>query len=253
MRKIKSQSLSDEVKQEVLNYIKTSFDGKDNKLPTEDQFSEMLGVSRITIRTALNDLANEGIIFRRQGKGTFVNPQAVSMKVQFSPVTLFSDMIAQCGYKPTVKLLKSQISRADEQLADLLEIAAGDEVIVARKIFFADKKPCAYCEDYFASTILTDPSDMKLMNEYPNSLFDFLARRCNRKIEWDRTEILTVTNADVPELTEYFQCEDKIKSFLLLDCLNFDNNDRPVVYAKEYVDTNYIKFNSIRQKAAISE
>lgn len=250
MRKIKSQSLSNEVKEEILKYIKSSYQDNDqnHKLPTEEQFSEMLGVSRITVRTALNDLANEGIIFRRQGKGTFLNPQAVTMKVQFNPVTLFSEMIVQCGYKPTVKMLGYQMITADLQLAQLLQVPPGSALVLARKIFFADGQPCAYCVDYFSADILKKPDDLTHMDDYPNSLFDFLAARCDRKIIWDRTEILTVTNQDEPELSPLFQCTDTTKSFLLLDCINFDGNDTPVVYAKEYVDTNYIRFNSIRQK-----
>ncbi len=252
MRKIKSQSLSDEVKNEILNYIKDTFDGKDNKLPTEEQFSEMLGVSRITIRTALNFLANDGIIFRRQGKGTFVNPEALRMKVQFNPVTLFSEMIEQCGFKPSVKLLPSTSQKATKDLAKLLNVVVGSEIIFTRKIFFADKNPCAYCEDFFSIDILKNKADLKLIEDYPNSLFDFLHERCGRKIEWDRTEILTVTNQEVSQLTEHFQCGDTIKSFLLLEGINFDGNDQPVVYANEYIDTKYIRFNSIRQKAYLS-
>jgi len=248
MRKIKSQSLSDEVKEELLKYIKTSFDGSDNKLPTEEQFSTMLGVSRITIRTALNDLANDGIIFRRQGKGTFINPQAVSMKVSFNPVALFNDMITQCGYTPAVKLLKTDRKQADEDTAKLLDVPEGSDVVVARKIFFADKHPCAFCEDVFAVSILKNEADLLLMNEYENSLFEFFYERCDHKITWDRTEILTVTNHDREDLSDLFQCDGQIKSFLLLECINFNSNDQPVVYAKEYIDTNFIRFNSIRQK-----
>ena len=66
---------------------------RDNKLPREEALAEMLGVSRITIRQALNDLASEGIIFRRQGRGTFVNVDSLDIKVTFSPVSELTQMI----------------------------------------------------------------------------------------------------------------------------------------------------------------
>lgn len=248
MRKIKSQSLSGEVKNEIFHYIKNNFSGTDNKLPTEEQFSEMLGVSRITVRTALNTLANDGIIFRRQGRGTFVNPQALSMKVPFNPVTLFREMIRQCGFHPSVKLLPTAVIKAGDKLSKELNVSKESEIVFTRKIFYADKHPCAYCEDFFSIDILKERSEQKRIEDFPNSLFEFLKERCGRKIEWDRTEILTVTNREAEQLTEAFSCQDEVRAFLLLESLNFDDKDLPVVWAKEFIDTNYIRFNSIRQK-----
>lgn len=248
MRKIKSQSLSNEVKAEIYQHIKSSYDGTNNKLPTEEQFAKMLGVSRITIRTALNELASEGIILRRQGKGTFINPQALSMNVSFNPVTLFSEMIRQCGFQPSVKLLESEYTKADQQLAKDLLVEIDSDIIITKKIFFADKKPCAFCVDYFSTSLLGSNSDLLHLGDYPESLFDFLEMRCSRKIAWDKSEISTTTNQIEKMLTEHFQCGKKIKPFLRLDCINFDTDDKPVVYANEYVDTDYIRFNIIRQK-----
>lgn len=249
MRKIKSQSLSNEVKAEIYHHIKATFDGTNNKLPTEDQFAQMMGVSRITIRTALNELASEGIVFRKQGKGTFINPQALSMKVSFNPVTLFSEMIKQCGFLPSVQLLENDTIAADKNLAQQLQVDEGSQIIVTRRIFFADKKPCAFCIDYFSPLLLRSESDLSHLEDYPESLFDFFEKCCGRKITWDKSELIATTNQQEHMLTEYFQCNTEVKPFLRLDCVNFDTEDRPVVYSREYVDTDYIRFNSIRQKA----
>ena len=80
------------------------------------------------------------------------------------------------------------------------------------------------------------------------SIFDYIYSYSGRKISWDKVEIFTTTNIDKKDLTEHFQCMEKVKSFLLLEGINFDQNDEPVIFAKEYIDTNYICFNSIRKK-----
>ena len=248
MKKIKIKSLSSEVKTEIYNYIKKNFDGTNIKLPTEDEFSDILGVSRVTIRTALNELASDGIIFRKQGRGTFINPQAVTMKVQFNPVVLFKEMIMQSGYTPSVDILGYEEIRPDKETAGKLGINENDNIIMAKKVFYADKKPCVYCEDYFSKEIFRKDSDLVYLKDYKESIFDFIYTYSGRKISWDRVEILTVTNHDKKDLNTYFHCEDKLKSFLLLEGINFDQEDRPVIFAKEYIDTNYICFNSIRKK-----
>lgn len=66
-QKLRVKSLSGQAKEAILQYIEEMDLKTDNKLPREEALAEMLGVSRITIRQALNDLAAEGIIFRRQG------------------------------------------------------------------------------------------------------------------------------------------------------------------------------------------
>lgn len=248
MKKLKSQSLSGEVRDEILKFIKKSYDGQNTKLPTEEQFSEKLGVSRITIRTALNSLANEGFIFRRQGKGTFINPEAISMKVPFAAVHLFNDIIALGGYEPTVATLPSAITPAPAPVAEMLHVQPGEPLVMAPKVFYASNTPCAYIEDYFSLAILGHAGDYREIEGYSGSLFDYLDERCSRRIIWDRTEIKTVATADDEHVARQFKSNNTAKSLLLLDCVNFDQNDEPLLFAKEYIDTAYIQFNSIRYK-----
>ena len=104
-QKLRVKSLSGQAKEAILQYIEEMDLKTDNKLPREEALAEMLGVSRITIRQALNDLAAEGIIFRRQGRGTFVNVDSLNIKVTFSPCMELTQMIKKSGYAPSVRLL----------------------------------------------------------------------------------------------------------------------------------------------------
>ena len=61
-QKLRVKSLSGQAKEAILQYIEEMDLKTDNKLPREEALAEMLGVSRITIRQALNDLAAEGIL-----------------------------------------------------------------------------------------------------------------------------------------------------------------------------------------------
>ena len=97
--KVKEQALSQLTKQSILQYIQSMDLSISNKLPREELLAQELGVSRITVRSALNELASEGIIFRKQGKGTFVNQQALGMNVVFNPIGDLRDVIANSGYE----------------------------------------------------------------------------------------------------------------------------------------------------------
>lgn len=245
--RLRTKALTEEVKIYLSKYIKSLDLKKSNKLPSEEVLADLIGVSRITIRGALNEMASEGIIFRRQGKGTFVNIEALEMKVRFNPVMEFREMILNSGYSPSVKLMEMTVVEADEYLSEKLDIGLGESVVVAKKVFYADENPCAYCIDYIPKEIIGPEDDAEYL-KYENSIFEYIYKKTGKSITWDRVEILTQTNLENPELGEVFDVGSAVKSFLALKGINFDNDDMPLVYAEEYIDTNFIKFNMIRQR-----
>lgn len=69
------------VKDYVLSQIENQEFTKDDRIPSESEFSKLLDVSSITVRKALSELVNEGVIYRVRGKGSFVaNQSTVSEK-----------------------------------------------------------------------------------------------------------------------------------------------------------------------------
>ena len=71
---INKQNLSDAVAEKLREYIRSSDAPRSLKLPPEAVIGESMGASRITVRRALSDLEQEGLIQRIHGRGTFINP-----------------------------------------------------------------------------------------------------------------------------------------------------------------------------------
>lgn len=74
----RSQPLYMQVKQYILDKITTGEFSPNDPIPSEKELASLFNVSRITVTTALNQLKNDGIVFRVPGKGTFVSPNFTS-------------------------------------------------------------------------------------------------------------------------------------------------------------------------------
>lgn len=77
------------------------------KLSTETELCEEYGVSRITARRAITDLVEEGVLIKKQGKGTFV--REVKHKRELISVGSFSELTSSSGNEPNTKILSINI------------------------------------------------------------------------------------------------------------------------------------------------
>lgn len=247
--KLNVTSLSEQAKKEVLRYIEGMDFNKGNKLPREELLAEMIGVSRITIRQALNELSAEGMIFRRQGKGTFVNVDSLNIKVTFSPCMELTQMIANSGYQPSVKLLNISKVERDEEICSLLQMREGEQLVVGEKLFLADDKICAFCRDYFGMDLIGGEEAFDAFAKYEDSIYKYIYNLSGEKAEWDKVELDTVMPQEIEGLSEHVSLQDLgDKPYLYLKTLNYSSKDQPLIYANEYFNTSLIKFNLIRQK-----
>lgn len=246
---IKKKALYQVVKDEIFNYIKENeFEG--NKLPTEEKFSEILGVSRLTVRSALNELATEGFIFRKHGRGTFLNEEAFKTKAPLSPLKPFFNIIEDLGYRCTIKNFNFKLCKVESYIRNALNVASEREKIVSTsKVFYGNGIPLVYCEDFFSIGILKDINDCDRISEFPESIFSFFKSVCNKTITWDKVEISTITNKKYEHLNDIFQLKDgEYKEFLVVKGVNYDSDNNPIVYAVEYIDATKVPFSMIRQK-----
>jgi GntR family transcriptional regulator len=113
-------------------------------LPSERRLSDELGVSRMTARQALALLEREGYVYRRRALGTFVAEPRISVRAGG-----LSAELVRVGRKPGAVLLHSEAATPTRLVADALELAPGEEVLVTQRLRSADGTPLAVETSYW--------------------------------------------------------------------------------------------------------
>lgn len=141
-------------------------------IPTEPALCASFGVSRITIRKAIDDLVIENLLVRRQGRGTF--KAAPKLIHELNSITSWTDQLKALGYTPRTLERSIEEVRAPRQIAALLQIEADETVTVVRRLRLADNEPITQMVNYIP-TKLAPELDKAMTNE--ESLYQVLSQR----------------------------------------------------------------------------
>src|SRR5438093_1863242 len=127
-----------ETRERVLDLIERL--GIGDSIPSERQLSVDLGVSRLTLRAALDELAREGYLVRRRGSGTFVGEPKIAQELT---MTSFTEDIRRRGMKPGSRTLDLHGSPAGARLGRLLHVSPSEPIVVVKRLRTADDEPMA--------------------------------------------------------------------------------------------------------------
>lgn len=119
-----------------------------SRLENELALGERLNLSRPTVRRALQELVDKGLLVRRRGVGTQVVMRPVTRKVELS--SLYDDLI-HAGRRPTTRLLLWEVASADRRITEELSVPTGAPVLHIRRLRLADGVPLAVLENFLPS------------------------------------------------------------------------------------------------------
>ena len=108
-------------------------------IPPESELIEQYQVSRVTVRQALDILVNEGLIYRQQGRGTFVAHPALEQGLV--RLINFTQDMCNRGFEPGTKVLFSALVPAPPDIAEKLQIEPGEELACLERLRLADGEP----------------------------------------------------------------------------------------------------------------
>ena len=120
-------------------------------IPSERDLGQRFGLSRMTVRQAVDALVAEGRLYRVPGKGTFVAPPKIEMPLQLTSFT--EDMRARGHVAGAVDLGRHELP-ATEAVAEALDLRPGDPVVVIERLRTADGEPMAIERAHLAATLV---------------------------------------------------------------------------------------------------
>ena len=110
----------------------------ESKIPSEKEMCEHYGVSRVTVRRAISELTEEGLLRKQQGKGTFVCTPKLCRDLR--DINSFHACCRMQGVTPGTRLIHAQLSHADERTQRELELP-DDRVVEIERVRTADGVP----------------------------------------------------------------------------------------------------------------
>ncbi|MDM5340325.1 UTRA domain-containing protein [Fictibacillus enclensis] len=207
-----------------------------DRIPNEAELCDLYSVSRITVRRAIQELVEEGLLERKQGKGTFVSRKKVAREL--ITVEGFSDFSKQLGVNSSKKVLECKEIKATKQVAEALQIEVGSPVLNLSRLMFIDDMP--FTIDIVHYSLIRFPKLMENIFEY-ESTYDVLKNIYQVNMQkTSSTKILTAVPASTTE-AEYLDCDPGAMLFNI-DKTVFDDQGVPIHISTFKVPTTHIAF-----------
>ncbi|TCV96770.1 GntR family transcriptional regulator [Biostraticola tofi] len=196
-------------------------------LPSEVRLADRFGVSRMTVRKALDVLIKDGLLERQQGRGTFIIGK--DLKHDNNQLNSFTEHMKMLGKTPHTEVTAFEVTRAPQAIARQLDIETQEKIYYIKRLRYANKQIIQIEESYLPVALLPDLTYRHL----ESSKYDFIEKQANFTIEGCRQTFLPIVAGQV--FAEQLHCDPRT---LLLQLLAVSNTREGVI-----VDFSVITFN----------
>jgi len=145
-------------------------------LPPEREIALLTGLSRVTVRKAIQELVDKGTIVQRQGSGSFVTDPALRVEQSLSRLTSFTEDMARRGLSSTSVWLEKGVFMPSPEEVVALALSSRDSVARISRLRMAGDRPMALERATLPLDILPDPAAVE------KSLYETLAADGNRPV-----------------------------------------------------------------------
>jgi GntR family transcriptional regulator, N-acetylglucosamine utilization regulator len=161
-----------QLKERLVQRIGSGVWAPEARLPSERELCDLFGISRITVRQALDQLVAEGRLVRSHGRGTFVALSPV--RKQLLPLIGFSEDMASRGLRPGARVVRFESAAPPAAVARELQLTQGQTVIVLKRVRLADGAPMAVEAVHAPERLFPGLLEENLEN---HSFYELLRRR----------------------------------------------------------------------------
>lgn len=219
------------IKQEIKEQIRDHVLKPNQVIKSENEMCQYYGVSRVTVRKAIDELCAEGILYRIKGKGCFVRELKDKKR---SHIYSFTEAVKNEGKTPSKKQLSLKKKKADAYLAEKLQIPEGAGVYEIKSLYYADGIPYS-----LNTAVLPEERFPKLdFFDFNNrSLYEVLRSFFHTEMYRVRQTLEAVTaDREIAQMLE----RDKDQPLLKIKAISYcqeENQEIPVEYYEAYILT----------------
>lgn len=213
-----------------------------DQLPSQAELAAQLGISRPTLREALLNLEQDGVIVLRHGVGTFVAPGAGRrLESGLERLESISELARRQGLEVQHGALDVQVIAASADLAATLKVPEATLLTSIQRVILADQTPVAYMLDVVPTSLLA-PTD--LGQAFKGSVLDLLRQQQGLQVAQASAEIVAI-NAD-EALADRLQVEPG-QAILLIEEILYNGAAVPVGFSRNYFVPEFFQFQVIRR------
>ncbi|PHV69412.1 transcriptional regulator [Sporanaerobium hydrogeniformans] len=128
-----------QLKNIIIDMIENEEIGVDECIPSEPKLMQTYNLSRTTVRKAIDELVNEGYLYKKQGKGTFVKGRGFEQGL--IKLSGCSEDIRRYGLEPKPYVLRAEIEKPSKKVAKMLGISQDEEVFYMERVIYGDDIP----------------------------------------------------------------------------------------------------------------
>ncbi|MFB0537640.1 MAG: GntR family transcriptional regulator [Anaerolineae bacterium] len=194
-----------------------------HRIPSEAELCQAFDISRSVVRQALRELEYQGLLYREQGKGTFVSQPKISESLMQDLSGFYEDMVAK-GLTPVTKVLRQEVQPADKKTANYLQIKPDDKVIVIERLRSVGSEPITLVTTYLPYDICPDLIDEDLGSQ---SLYALLEKKHGFELSHGRRTIEAVA---ANQYEAQLLGVEEGAPLVLLDSVSYLRDGRPIEY-----------------------
>jgi GntR family transcriptional regulator len=212
------------------------------RLPPEEELARDLGVSRATVRAALQSLAEDGIVSRRRRHGTVVNKHMLTRNLPLNRLVSFRDLIEQSGYEASVDPLRQRVDAPAAEIRSALGLRVGEKCLVVERLLRADRIPVIVVIDVVAVRWLhSEPGEAI----DADTTFGFIAQNTNDSASHSLLEIVPSVATDDEPLHLGLVCGTP---YAELRELIFTPANDPIAFSRVAVDCRRVSLTLVRRE-----